>query len=220
MESIKEINIKIVCINFLTKCIVSKTLTCENIDIYYIFYITMKYFDHDDVHTVTPLYFLIGEVDGYIDKNNGNKYLVFASTDKSKEILTKYSERLNKIENMIENINGKPGEYGKKFIKIKFDSNNNLYLNKLLKLYNLTIMVRFVFQEGNKYYPQSFLDQCLFIKCCITMTLMFQNELTSINQISKKNVWFVIIGILKILIINLNQMSVINVMIYHRWLMN
>ena len=134
MESFKEINIKIVCINFLTKCVVSKTLTCKNIDIYYIFYITMKYFDHDDVHAVTPLYFLIGEVDGYIDKNNGNKYLFFASTDKSKEILTKYSERLNKIENLIENINGKPGEYGKKFIKIKFDSNNNLHLNKLLKL--------------------------------------------------------------------------------------
>ena len=91
MESIKEINIKIVCINFLTKCIVLKTLTCKNIDIYYIFYIMMKYFDHDDVHTVTPL---IGEVDGYIYKNNGNKYLVFASTDKSKEILTKHLERL------------------------------------------------------------------------------------------------------------------------------
>ena len=28
----------------------------------------------------------------------------------------------------------KPGEYGEKFIKIKFESNNNLHLNKLLKL--------------------------------------------------------------------------------------
>ena len=82
----------------------------------------------------------------------------------------------------------KPGEYGEKFIKIKFESNNNLHLNKLLKLQNLTIIVSFVFQEGNKYYPQSFLEQCLFIKCCITMTLMFQKELTSINQINKKNV--------------------------------
>ena len=41
-------------------------------------------------------------------------------------------------------------------IKFKFLS------NKLLKLYNLTIIVRSVFEEDNKYYPQVFLDECLY----------------------------------------------------------
>ena len=40
-----------------------------------------------------------------------------------------------------------------KFIKIKFDSDNYLPLIEILKLYNLTIIVRSVFQEDNEYYP-------------------------------------------------------------------
>ena len=43
-------------------------------------------------------------------------------------------------------------------MKIKFNSDGNLPLNKMLKLHNLTIVVRSVFQEDNKYYPQIFLD--------------------------------------------------------------
>ena len=39
-------------------------------------------------------------------------------------------------------------------MKIKFNSDDNLPLKllKLLKVHNLTIVVRSVFQEGNKYY--------------------------------------------------------------------
>ena len=40
-------------------------------------------------------------------------------------------------------------------MKIKFDADDNLPLNEILKLLNLTIVVRSVFQEGNKYYAQS-----------------------------------------------------------------
>ena len=72
----------------------------------------MKYFDHDDVHPVTPPNFIIGEVDGYNEENNGNKY-VFASTDKNKGILAKYTELWDKIKSQIEKISDKPGEYGK-----------------------------------------------------------------------------------------------------------
>ena len=36
-------------------------------------------------------------------------------------------------------------------MKIKFNSDDNLSLNKLLKLHMLTIIVRSVFQEDNKY---------------------------------------------------------------------
>ena len=45
---------------------------------------------------------------------------------------------------MIETKNDKPGEYGKDFLRIKFDSDDNLPLNKILKLYDLTIVVRSV----------------------------------------------------------------------------
>ena len=55
------------------------------------------------------------------------------------------------IKNMIEKINNKPDEYGKYFVKIKFNSDDNLSLNKILRLYNSTIIVISVFQEDNKY---------------------------------------------------------------------
>ena len=47
-------------------------------------------------------------------------------------------------------------------MKIKFNSDDNLPSNKILKLYNMTIVVRSVFQENKKYYQQIFLDQCLY----------------------------------------------------------
>ena len=56
------------------------------------------------------------------------------------------------------------GEYGKDYMKIKFDSNDNLPLNKILKLSVLTIIIRHGFEKYGKYYPQIFLDDCLYEK--------------------------------------------------------
>ena len=95
-------------------------------------------------------------------KKNGNKYLVFASTDKNKEVLQKYAELWGGINKLIGKIDDKPGQYGKDFMRIKFNSDDNLPLNKLLKLHDLTIMIRSVCEEDVKYYSQFFLDECLY----------------------------------------------------------
>ena len=47
-------------------------------------------------------------------------------------------------------------------MKIKFNSDDNLPLNKILRLHNSTIVFRSVFQEDNKLYPQIFLYECLY----------------------------------------------------------
>ena len=47
-------------------------------------------------------------------------------------------------------------------MKIKFISDDNLLLNKTLKLHTLTIIVRAVFTEDDKNYPQFFSDECLY----------------------------------------------------------
>ena len=68
----------------------------KNIDIYYIGYITIKSIsNYDSINSTNPLYFIIGEVDRNIEEKNGNKYLILntlASTDKNKELLTKYTK--------------------------------------------------------------------------------------------------------------------------------
>ena len=52
------------------------------------------------------------------------------------------------------------GEYGKDFMKIKFNSDDNSPLNKTLKLHNMIIIIKSVFKE-DKYYSQAFLDEYL-----------------------------------------------------------
>ena len=46
-------------------------------------------------------------------------------------------------------------------MKIKFNSDDNLPLNKLLKLHMLTMIVRSVFKKDGEYYTQIYLDECL-----------------------------------------------------------
>ena len=63
---------------------------------------------------------------------------------------------------VIETINeSKKGEYEKDFMKIKINSDDNLPLDKILKLHMLTVLVRSVFEEDGKCYPEAFLDECL-----------------------------------------------------------
>ena len=45
--------------------------------------------DYESSNIVNPLYFIVDEVDGFIEKSKDNKYLAFASTDENKGILTK-----------------------------------------------------------------------------------------------------------------------------------
>ena len=48
--------------------------------------------------------------------------------------------------------------------KIEVNTDDDVLLNKLLKFPTLTIIIRCVFQEGEKLYPQIYLDECLYKK--------------------------------------------------------
>ena len=113
----------------------------KNIDIYYIGYITIKNIDYLNIHSVNPLYLIFDKVDGYIEESNGYKYLIFGSIDEVNIQIYKYTKLWNKIKNLIEKISDKTGKYGKEFIKVKFDSDDNLSLNKLLKLHTLLCLI-------------------------------------------------------------------------------
>ena len=137
-----------------------------DISIYYIEYITTKSIgDYKNVTTVNPLYLIINDVDGYIDQNDKNKYLSFASTDNNKEVLKRYIKLWVGVKYHIQTINDDEfGEYGKDYIKIKFYSDDNLPLYKILKFSVLTIIIRHIFGKDSKYYPQVFLHYCLYEK--------------------------------------------------------
>ena len=91
-----------------------------DISIYYIEYITTKSIsDYKNITSVNPLYLIINDVDGYIEENDKNKYLSFASIDNNKEVSKKYIKLWDEVKYHIQAINDdKFDEYGKDYMKI------------------------------------------------------------------------------------------------------
>ena len=52
-------------------------------------------------------------------------------------------------------------DYDEKYIKIKYNLDDELSLNKMIEFSNMIIAVRAIFVERNKCYPQVLLDECL-----------------------------------------------------------
>ena len=137
--------------------------SCKNIGIYNIGYITIKQMDDcENIYSVNPLYLLVNHASRYIKEKNENKYLIFDSTDENKELLKKYNDVWNGIKNKIEEMSNGECNYEKDYMKIKFNSDDNLPLNKPLKFHSMTITIRSVFEEDSKLYPQVFLDDTLY----------------------------------------------------------
>ena len=111
---------------------------------------------------MNPLYLRISNANGYIEEKDVNKYLIFDSTDENKELLKKYNDVFNGIRDKIKEINSDECDYEKDYMKIKFNSDDDLPLNKPLKFYLMTIIIRSVFEEDGKLYLKVSLDDSLY----------------------------------------------------------
>ena len=145
----------------------------KDLGIYNTGYITInKIVDYENIYSGNPLYLTINHASGYIEEKSVNKYLVFDSMelhstelhskDENKMLLKKYNDVFNGIRNKIKNIRGDECDYEKDYMKIKFNSNDDLPLNKQLKFHNMIITKRSVFEEDGKLYPKVFLDDTLY----------------------------------------------------------
>ena len=64
-----------------------------------------------------------------------------------------HEELLSKIRELISSITKSTNDYFEEYMKIKFNSNDELPLNKMIEIYSIIIVFRAVIQETNKYYP-------------------------------------------------------------------
>ena len=132
------------------------------INIYNIGYVTKKKISNCmNINSVNPLYLGITRVNGYIEEKGIDKYLVFDSTDENKELLKKY-DVFNGIRDKITEVNNNECDYAKDYMKITFNSDDDLPFNKSLKFRLMTITIRHIFKEDGKLYPQVFLDDTLY----------------------------------------------------------
>ena len=144
MSCIKEINIK-----NRTYYFFNDTINIKNFDLNQIKTDQKSYnnLSYVRISSVDPLYLIIDKVDRYIEENNENKYLTLVSNDKSKGTLKKYTELWDKIKDLIRSITKTPGNYSEKYMKIKFNSDNILPLNKIVKIRNLTVVVKSIMHK-------------------------------------------------------------------------
>ena len=103
------------------------------------------------IHSKNPLYLIISSAVGYFKEKNVEKYLILDSTEK-------YEEVFSEIRSEIKTINsGEELFYEKDYVKIGIYTDDNVLLNK-----KLTIIIRCIFQNDKKLYPQIYLDECLY----------------------------------------------------------
>ena len=66
----------------------------------------------------------------------------------------RYGKLWSKIQDLIRSITENSEDYDEKYVKIKFNSDNKLPLNKTVEISIMTIVARAIFLDNNKYYPQ------------------------------------------------------------------
>ena len=104
------------------------------------------------------MYLRVNHASAYIEDKNGNRFLIFDNfVNENEELLKKYADVWDGIKSEIKAINvGKEKDYVKDYIKIKFNSDDDLSLNKPLKFHAMTIIIRSVFEKDGKLYPKVF----------------------------------------------------------------
>ena len=105
---------------------------------------------------------MTNRIKGHFEELDGDKYLIISS--KNVDITQKYLEVFDGIKEIIIKINdySQPIKYDDNYMKIKFNTDGNISLNTIIYFPTIVIIMRSVIQKDSKYYPQVFLDECLY----------------------------------------------------------
>ena len=102
---------------------------------------------------------MINRFYGTILEKNGNKYLTIEKYD---DVLKKYDQVFAGIKYHIKKIDDSEVDYDKNYMKIKFNTDDDIPLNKVLYFPTITVIIRCVFKQNRVYYPKVYLDDCLY----------------------------------------------------------
>ena len=104
---------------------------------------------------------MINKIKGHFEEVDGDKYLII--TSENGDIMQKYQEAFDGIKEIIKKINDydQPIKYDDNYMKIKFNTDDNIPLNKIIYFNTVTIIIKSITKKDDKYYPQLLLDDCL-----------------------------------------------------------
>ena len=133
---------------------INKRESRVGIDIYYIGYVLYKL--EYITNSVVPLYLNVKSLLGSIEKINGSSDRYLVIDKKNIEVINVFNTIKEYIEDKIisSKIEG--------FNKIRFTSDIDLPLGKLIEFKILTIIIKCIIKKNDKYYPEIYLDECLY----------------------------------------------------------
>ena len=136
----------------------------NGIDIYYLTYeYKKKITECNIIRSVNPLYLRIVDIKGQFEKSKHDAwYLVLFDKD---DVHRKLVHIFESIKNEIIEKTWDALEYDKDYMKIKFESNNFFPIDEDVNISTATIVIRAIFAEYGKYYPQLFLNDGLCKRC-------------------------------------------------------
>ena len=114
-------------------------------------YLTIKGFKYVKINSANLLILTFSKVNGYFEEINKSKYLMLVPTEEKKKKKRKFEELWSKIRDWVSLITKNSDDYDEKCVKIKFNSDNELPLNKTIEIPSMAVVVRVVLPENNKY---------------------------------------------------------------------
>ena len=137
------------------------------VDIYYIGYV---FEPDDDINSIRPLYLVVRHLFGRVEKIQGSSDRYLVADENNKEVINVFdrlwkfiTDEINRLITRNDkitfgNADNKTNEYN----KLRFSSDVDLPLDTLIEFHMLTIVINGVIEKGNKYYPEIYLDECLY----------------------------------------------------------
>ena len=109
----------------------------NNILIYYTRCVTIKDLKSVKINSGSPLYLIYSKVNGYFEEINKSKHLTLVPTNESKEKIKTYEELWSEIKELVrESVTKSSDHYDEKYMKVKFNLDYELLLNKTTEIGN------------------------------------------------------------------------------------
>ena len=112
------------------------------------------------------MYLVINRLIGYIEEIEGlsDKYLVVLDSSRNKNIKSSLDNIWSSIEIKMGDTIYLIPDIKIKHNKFRFNSDTDLPLNTIIKFHSILINVSCVIKKDNEYYPETYLEECLYVK--------------------------------------------------------
>ena len=132
----------------------------NDIDIYYLGYEHKKKISECNViNSVNPLYLRIVDMKGQFEKGKDDAWFLIISY--KDDVYEKLMDIFESIKNKITEKTWDIVEYDQEYMKIKFETDNILSTDKDMNIRMATIIIRTIFAQDGRYYPQLLFDSGL-----------------------------------------------------------